>query len=78
MLGAAQVDWGEVIAALIAGLPAVVAAIFAGLSHRNMRTKSGTPIGQVVESAHAVGTANNQLLQGIAADPSEPPQAPGP
>lgn len=56
------IDWTTVIAALIAGLPAIIAAIFAGLVHQQVKTPSGPSIGKQVESAHLVGIANNMLL----------------
>ena len=49
------VDWTQV---LVAGVPAIIAAIFAGvamvlaqLNRRSLRTPSGDPIGHVVERA---------------------------
>lgn len=56
------IDWTTVIAAIIAGLPAIIAAIFAGLVHGQVKTPSGPSIGKQVESAHLVGIANNMML----------------
>lgn len=58
----AAIDWTNVLVALIAGLPAIIAAIFAGLVHNQVRTPSGKSIGQQVEGAHLTAIANNWLL----------------
>jgi hypothetical protein len=58
----AAINWTNIIVALIAGLPAIIAAIFAGLVHRQVKTPSGPSIGKQVESAHLTGIANNMLL----------------
>jgi len=46
------VSWQEVCLALIAALPGLIAAIFAGLNRRSLKTPSGQPIGAVAERAH--------------------------
>lgn len=56
------IDWTTVIAALIAGLPAIIAAIFAGLVHNQVKTPSGPSIGKQVEAGHLTAIANNMLL----------------
>ena len=58
----AAIDWTNVLVALIAGLPAIIAAIFAGSVHRQVKTPSGKSIGHVVEYAHDTAIANNMLL----------------
>jgi len=62
MLLLAAVDWTNVLDSLIAVIPAVVAAVYAGKIHRAIRTPSGDPLGHVVERAHDTGIANNLLL----------------
>lgn len=57
-----SIDWTTVIAALIAGLPAIIAAIFAAKVNSQIQTPSGPSIGKQVESAHLTGIANNMLL----------------
>lgn len=59
----AAIDWTNVLVALIAGLPAIIAAVFAGLIHSQVRTPSGKGIGAVVEYAHDTAIANNMLLR---------------
>lgn len=58
----AAIDWTNVLVALIAGLPAIIAAVFAGSVHRQVKTPSGKPLGQVAEYAHDTAIANNWLL----------------
>lgn len=61
----AVLDWGSVIAALIAGVPATVAALLASRNNRALRTPSGTSVGKQVESAHQTAIANNYRLQAM-------------
>lgn len=56
------IDWTTVIATLIAALPAIIAAIFAGLVHQQVKTPSGPSIGKQVEAGHLTAIANNMLL----------------
>lgn len=63
------VNWTQV---LIVGVPAYIAAIFAGVAmlmgnhNRNsLRVPSGGTIGEKVESAHGNGVANNLLLRAM-------------
>lgn len=58
----ASVNWTNVLVALIAGLPAIIAAFYAALVNRKVATPSGKNIGQQVETAALVGAANNLLL----------------
>jgi hypothetical protein len=62
----AAIDWTNVLVALIAGLPAIIAAIFAGRVHRQIGTPSGTSIGKQVEGSHLTAIANNHLLAAAA------------
>lgn len=59
----AEVDWTNVLDSLIAVIPAVIAAIYAGRIHRLIQTPSGDSIGHVIERAHDTGIANNLLLR---------------
>lgn len=58
----ATIDWTNVIVALIASLPAIIAAIYAAKVNSQIQTPSGPSIGKQVESAHLTGIANNMLL----------------
>lgn len=58
----ATVDWTDVLDHLIIGLPAILAAVFAFLIHRQVRTPSGKSLGTVAEYAHDTAIANNLLL----------------
>jgi hypothetical protein len=58
----ATVNWTTVIVALITGLPAIIAAIFAAKSHGKLKTPSGDNIGHVVERTHDLAAANMGLL----------------
>lgn len=63
MLGVeSQLDWGAVIAAVVPGVLSAVSAVIALLVHRQIRTPSGKPLGQVAEYAHDTAIANNLLL----------------
>lgn len=83
-----SIDWTTVIAALIASLPAIIAAIFAAKVNSQIQTPSGPSIGKQVESAHLTGIANNMLLSAkngptknieataVTAEAAAPPQVP--
>lgn len=58
----AAVDWTMVLEALIYTLPAIIAAVFAGSIHHQIKTPSGKHIGAVAEYAHDTAIANNLLL----------------
>jgi hypothetical protein len=62
-----QIDWTNVLVALIAGLPAIIAAIGVLFVHRAIRTPSRTAIGRQVEAAHHVALANNLRLAALRA-----------
>jgi hypothetical protein len=61
----AELDWGAVIAAIIAGFPAFVAAVYGFYVHRAVKTPSGTSIGRQVESVHHVALGNNYRLRSV-------------
>ena len=62
MLLAASVDWTQVLTALIAALPAIIAAVYARGVHQQVQTPSGKSLGEVAEYAHDTAIANNLLL----------------
>jgi hypothetical protein len=61
----AAIDWTYIIVALISGLPAIIAAIFAGRVNRKIRTPSGTPIGDQVENVLHTSLANHYRIRKI-------------
>jgi hypothetical protein len=79
MMLAASIDWTNVILALIAATPGIIAAIYAGKVHRQVKTPSGKPIGAQVEDALHTALSNNYHLQSIGAkvEAATPPQANG-
>lgn len=58
----AAVNWTTIIVALIAGIPAIISAIFAGKVHNQIKTPSGKSLGEVAEYSHDTAIANNMLL----------------
>lgn len=58
----AAIDWTNVLDSLILALPAIIAALYAGAVHRQVRTPSGKSLGEVAEYAHDTAIANNLLL----------------
>lgn len=72
MIGASSIDWTNVILALIAALPGIVAAVYAGKVHRQVRTPSGKPIGAQVEDTLHTSLSNNYHLQSIGAKMDSP------
>lgn len=58
-------DWGSVVAALIAAVPGTIAAIAGIKNHRSLKTPSGTSVGKQVESTHQTSIANNYRLQAM-------------
>ncbi len=62
----AAVNWTNVLVALIAGAPAIIAAIFGARIAKAIKTPSGARIGAVAESTHQTGVANNLLLKAAA------------
>lgn len=87
---AAAVDWTRVLDTLIVAAPAIIAAIYAGRIHGQIKTPSGKSIGAVVEYAHDTAIANNMLLSQsngptkpaehdtLSAEGKTPPQIPDP
>lgn len=69
----ASVDWTNVLVALIAGLPAIIAAIAAMLVRRDIKTPSGTAIGKQVENALHTSLANNYHLRALGNTVGAPP-----
>lgn len=84
----AAVDWTNVFVALIAGAPAIIAAIYSVRVNGQIKTPSKRSIGEQVESAHLTAIANNMQLTTMngatqTADPdklreqvTDPPQIP--
>ena len=47
---ASGVDWTNVLLALIAAVPGIIAAVYAGRVHHQVKTPSGTSIGKQIEN----------------------------
>lgn len=60
-----SVDWTQVLVALIAGLPAILGAVFSYLVVVRTRTPSGDPIGTQVEQANHLAAANVGLTKAV-------------
>lgn len=58
----AVIDWTNVLIALIAGAPGIIAALYGRSVHGQVQTPSGKPLGEVAEYAHDTAIANNLLL----------------
>jgi len=81
----AVATWPDVGLALIAALPALLAAVFSFLNNQRLKTPSGEKLGVLAERAHdliAVGVAQNTALLKAAnvpdpngLEPSQPPPA---
>jgi hypothetical protein len=73
---ASSVDWTNVLVALIAGLPAIIAAVGVLLIHSKIKTPSGTSIGKQVEDVLHTSLANNYHLRTLApkGDGTPPPK----
>jgi hypothetical protein len=65
---AGLVDWTNVLVALIAGLPAIIAAVGVLLVHQKIKTPSGTPIGEQVEDTLHTAIVSNHHLVAAAED----------
>lgn len=61
-----SIDWTNVLVALIAGLPAIIAAVGVLAVHQKIKTPSGTPIGEQVEDTLHTAIVNNHHLVGAA------------
>lgn len=74
---AATIDWTNVLVALIAGLPAIIAAVGVLRVHGKIKTPSGTSIGKQVEGVLHTALANNYHLRAIggAVDAPAPPDS---
>ena len=59
------VDWTQVLVALIAGLPAILSAVFAFILMRRTKTPSGASIGTQVEQANQLASANVALTRQV-------------
>jgi hypothetical protein len=71
----AAIDWTNVLVALIAAAPAIIAALYSRSNNRQLRTPSDAPIGQQLEAAHHVAIANALSLAALAKKlglPSQP------
>lgn len=75
MILADAINWNAVILALIAALPGIIAAIYAGRIHRKIKTPSGTPIGHQVENALHTALGNNYRLQRLTGEVPDEKQA---
>lgn len=60
--------WPDVMIALIAGLPAIISAIYAHGIKRDIKPPSGGTLGEVAEKAQQSTHANHQLLKAINGD----------
>jgi cobalamin synthase len=80
---ASTVGWPDVAIALVAAAPALLAAIFAYLNNRAIKTPSGDKIGSVVEKTHDLAAVAAPSIQrteaavsnGPDAGPTSPPAA---
>lgn len=45
-------SWPTVVLALIAAVPAIIAAVFAGLTKRELKTGNGKTVGEMVTEVH--------------------------
>ena len=61
----------DVLIALIAAVPAILAAIFAGVVALRTRMPNGTRIGDSVAESHATTTENNALLKKLNGAPGD-------
>lgn len=57
-----HLDLTQVLIALIAGLPGIIAAIAAMRVHSQIKTPSGDSLGTVVERTHDLTAANTALM----------------
>jgi hypothetical protein len=60
-----SIDWTNVIVSLIVGLPAIIAALYAGRVHHQIKTPSGKAIGRQVEDSLHTAISNNHHLQSL-------------
>lgn len=57
----AAVDWTQIIVAMIAGLPAIIAAFYAHRIRAEIKTPSGDTLGVVAERTHDLTSADLAL-----------------
>jgi hypothetical protein len=62
---ASSIDWTNVLVALIAGLPAIIAAVGVYLLHTEIRTPSGKSIGKQVEDVNHTTISSQHHLVAI-------------
>jgi hypothetical protein len=82
----AAIDWTQVIVALIAGLPAIIAAYYARGVKRDIKTPSGRTLGEQVEGTLYTSIGNAHRLDSIRrvvgsdppVNPEEGPYGPAP
>lgn len=60
-----QVDWTQVLVALVAGLPSIVAAYFSYRIALNLRTPSGSKPGTLIEQTHELAIVNTELTKNV-------------
>lgn len=60
-----QVDWTQVLVALVAGLPATIAAVGTIWLSRQMRTPSGDAPGKLIEQTHELAIVNTEMTKNI-------------
>jgi hypothetical protein len=72
LIAADSVGWPSVGLALVAALPSIIGAIYAGRVHRAVRTPSGTAIGTQVEQTQHVALGNNYRLQVLSGEADGP------
>lgn len=72
---ASATSWQDVVLALIAALPGLLAAFYAGRVHSKIKTPSGTPIGKQVENALHTSLANHYRLLALNGEDVGPPSA---
>lgn len=70
-----DIDWTQVLVALVLTIPAIMAAYYSGRTHKAVKTPSGKDIGRQVEDALHVVLSNNYHLQSIGAKVEAVPPA---
>jgi hypothetical protein len=78
---ATTLGWPDVAIALIAAAPALLAAVFAYLNNRAIKTPSGDKIGRVVERTHdlaAVAAPRIERTEAVVNGEAEPRATPAP
>lgn len=70
---AAAIGWPDVALALVASLPGLIAAIFAGINRWHLRTPSGARIGVVAEKTHDLAAVAAMKVDRVVNGQIEPP-----